>query len=148
MIKAVDDSNLSQLLCLMREYQTFYDVPNICEQTNSDFFAQFGEGSPQGCQFLYLLNGQAVAFATVYFSFSSTIAAKVGVLNDVYVHPNARRKGIANALIEHCRAYTKQHGGQRLQWVTAPTNEAAQALYDKMNTKKSTWHLYTYPVDV
>jgi len=144
MIEAVSEFNLPDVLPLVREYQQFYQVPEIDEGKNAEFFSQFGIGSPLGCQFVFKDSDRAVGFATIYFSFSSTIASKVGVLNDVYVQPNARRKGIAEALINHCRDYAVKHGAVRLQWVTATDNEQAQALYDKMNTKKSTWHFYTY----
>lgn len=147
MIEAVDQSNLPDVLPLVSEYQKFYKAPEVSNQQNSEFFSQFGIDSLLGCQFIYREGDRAVGFATVYFSFSSTIAAKVGVLNDVYVQPNARRKGIAEALINHCRDYAAKQGAVRLQWVTATDNEQAQALYDKMKTKKSTWHFYTYPVD-
>jgi len=80
----------------------------------------------------------------VYFTFTSTIAEKVAVLNDLYTSPDARGKGIGRQLIEHCRGYALKHGAVRLQWVTAPENTQAQALYDSLETGKSTWCFYTY----
>lgn len=147
MIEAVTDSNLSEVLPLIADYQRFYGVPEICDQRNAEFFAQFGPDSSLGCQFVFRENDQIKGFATLYFSFSSTIAAKVGVLNDLYVIPDARGQGVARALIDHCRDYAADYGAVRLQWVTATDNQLAQTLYDGMNTKKSTWHFYTYPVE-
>ena len=145
MIEAVSECNLTEVLPLIRRYQDFYQVPRMAEEKNIQFFSQFGEGSPFGCQFIYRQQGSAVAFATVYFSFSSTIAEKVAVLNDVFVEPNHRGEGIAKLLIDHCRDYAALLGAVRLQWVTALDNQSAQSAYDKMDTKKSSWHFYTYP---
>ena len=144
MIEAVSKNNLVEVLRLIRAYQEFYKVSEISDDRNSEFFAQFGESSPAGCQFIYREAGNVVGFATVYFSFTSTIAAKVAVLNDLYTLPNSRSKGVGRQLIEHCRNYAAENGAARLQWVTAPDNEQAQKLYESLNTGKSTWHFYTY----
>mgnify|MGYP001147849842 FL=1 len=144
MIEAVSKNNLTEVLPLIRAYQEFYKVSEISDDRNSEFFAQFGESSPAGCQFIYREAGNVVGFATVYFSFTSTIAAKVAVLNDLYTLPNCRGKGVGRQLIEYCRNYAAENGAARLQWVTAPDNEQAQKLYESLNTGKSTWHFYTY----
>jgi GNAT superfamily N-acetyltransferase len=144
-IEAVDKTNLAELLPLMRQYQEFYQIAGICDQRNKQFFSQFGNNSPLGCQFLYRENGRTLGFATVYLSYTSTIAAKVAVMNDLFTVENARGKGIGRKLIEHCRHYAKDNGAVRLQWVTAADNEQAQILYDNLNTQSRMWKFYTYP---
>lgn len=144
MIEPVSKNNLAEVLPLIRAYQEFYKVAETSDSKNAEFFSQFGESNPTGCQFLFRESGKVIGFATVYFSFTSTITAKIAVLNDVYTEPGYRGKGVASQLIEHCRGYAAKHGAARLQWVTAPDNEQAQKLYDSMNTGKSTWHFYTY----
>ena len=93
MIEFVHEGNLKEVLPLIRAYQEFYVVSDIDDDRNEGFFSQFGEKSPFGCQFLYRIDGRVVAFATVYFTFTSTIAQKVGVMNDLYVVPEVRGKG-------------------------------------------------------
>lgn len=144
MIEQITKSNLNEVLPLIRKYQEFYKVAEISDEKNQQFFSQFAEGSPLGCQFAFRMGGELVAFATVYFTFTSTIAAKVAVLNDLYTLPNARRSGVAKKLVEHCRQYAANNGAARLQWVTAPDNKQAQKLYNTMDTSKSMWHFYTY----
>ena len=95
---------------------------------------------------MFRQNRKAVAFATIYFSFTSSIPAKIATLNDLYTLPEARGQGIAHKLIEHCRAYAKQNGAARLQWLTAADNHVAQKLYDSLDTRKSDWIFYTCPV--
>ena len=144
MIEVVSKNNLDELLPLIRAYQEFYKVSEISDERNAEFFSQFGESNPAGCQFVFRESGNIVGFATIYFCFTSTNVTKVGVLNDLYTLPNCRGKGIGRKLIEHCRNYAAKNGASRLQWLTAPENEHAQKLYDKLNTSKSIWHFYTY----
>lgn len=144
MIEIVSKENISDVLPLIRGYQEFYNVANISDAKNKEFFSQFGESNPAGCQFLYRDNGMAVAFATVYFTYASSITAKVAVLNDLFTLSNLRGKGVGRQLVEHCRQYALENNASRLQWVTSPDNEVAQKLYDSMNASKSNWHFYAY----
>lgn len=146
MIEPVSVRNLDAVLPLIAQYQAFYRVEEISTEKNRAFFAQFGEQSQLGCQFLFRNGEQAVGFATVYVSFASTIAEKVAVLNDLYVCPQARGQGVARKLIAHCQTYAQQQGAVRLQWVTALDNAPAQKLYDGLAASKSTWHFYTLGV--
>ena len=144
MIEPVSADNLAELLPLIEQYQRFYEVKDISTSRNRDFFAQFGEANPFGCQFAYREAGEVIGFATVYFTFTSTIAAKVAVLNDLYTCSGHRGKGTGRKLIEHCREFAAENGAARLQWVTAPNNAVARKLYDSLDTVKSSWCFYTY----
>jgi ribosomal protein S18 acetylase RimI-like enzyme len=143
-IEVVTDETLDEVIPLIRRYQEFYGVTEISVEINRAFFLQFGERQSKGCQFLFREGGQAVAFSTVYFTYASTIAAKVAVLSDLYTLPENRGKGIGKQLIEHCRKYAFKKGAVRLQWVTAVNNRQAQRLYDSLDITKSTWCFYTY----
>ena len=144
-IEAVSNKNVEEVLPLIRKYQEFYQIQNIDDEVNRAFFSQFSKDSNEGCLFLYRdTNGKAVAFATVYFSFVSSIPAKVGVMNDLYTMPEQRGKGIGKQLINHCLQFALKKGAARLQWLTAEDNHTAQKLYDSLNAKKSMWNIYTY----
>jgi len=142
MIEVVSSENIKEILPLIRSYQAFYNVADINDSNNHEFFSQFGSDSDTGCLFGYRVGQKMVAFATVYFSFSSTIAAKVAVMNDLYIDPDYRRQGIAKALILHCEQYGRSKGAARLQWVTAADNLPAQSLYLSLGAKQSSWEHY------
>ena len=143
MIERVSEKNLDELLPLIEQYQQFYDVIGMSPAWNREFFSQFGESSPLGCQFIYRQNQSPVGFSTVYFCYASTIAAKVGVLNDLYVLPESRGQGIGRELIRYSYHYAISHGAVRLQWSTACDNNQAQGLYDALEAKKSACYFYT-----
>lgn len=145
MIEPISEKNLEEALPLIRQYQEFYKISGIDDDRNRQFFSQFSEEGNNGCLFLYRNDeGKAIAFATVYFTFVSSIPAKVGIMNDLYTVPGHRGQGIGKRLIDHCLQFALGKGAARLQWLTAEDNEPAQKLYDSLDTKKSTWKVYTY----
>ena len=144
MIEVVSKNNIAEVLPLIRAYQEFYNVANISDSKNEEFFSQFSEFNPAGCQFLYRDNEVVVGFATVYFSYASSITSKVAVLNDLFTVSNLRGQGVGRKLVEHCHQFASENNASRLQWVTAPDNEVAQKLYDSMGANKSNWNIYTY----
>lgn len=58
-------------------------------------------------------------------TYTSNIAAKVAVMNDLFCVSVMRGCGIVRKLVEHCREYAKASGATRLQWITAPNNKKA-----------------------
>jgi len=145
-IETVSANSLDDILPLIRQYQAFYGVEDSCDERNRRFFSRFGNDSEAGCQFLYREGGEVLGFATLYFSYASTIAAKVAVLNDLYTVENARGRGIARALLKYCQYYAAAHEAARLQWLTAPDNVPAQRLYDSLDANKSEWLFYSTPL--
>ena len=142
MIVEISDKNLDEILPLISRYQAFYNVENMSDEKNKEFFSQFGPNSSQGCLFGCWLEDKAVAFATVYFSFSSTLCAKVAIMNDLYVDNNFRRKGIGKELIYHCKNFALKSGAVRLQWLTQQKNSIANDVYTAIGASKSDWNFY------
>jgi GNAT superfamily N-acetyltransferase len=53
-------------------------------------------------------------------------------LEDLYVDPKNRRSGVGRALIKAVEEIAIAKGSKRLYWTTAPDNETARKLYDKL----------------
>jgi GNAT superfamily N-acetyltransferase len=90
-------------------------------------------------------DGTSLGFATIYWTWQTLHAARVGVLNDLFVVPSSRGSGTGRALIERCRELCRERGAEKLVWETAPDNATAQRLYDGIGAEKSTW--LTYELD-
>ena len=147
MIEPIDPITIDELLPLIRDYFKFYAIDGITDESMRNFFSQFGPSSDQGCLFAYRQKGGFVGFATVYFSYASSVLGKVAVLNDLYTEERHRKQGVATALINCCVDYAKQHNAKRLQWATAASNQTAQSVYDSFGAKSSNWLFYTYAIE-
>ena len=77
------------------------------------------------------LDGTLVGFA--HFFFHPTVwLADACHLQDLFVDPAARNRGVARALIEAVAATARERGAFRLYWHTHTGNATARALYDKV----------------
>ncbi len=142
MIETVNNDNFAEILPLIESYQAFYQVPDIDPEKNRRHFSRFLNDHSRGILFLFRHQQQAVGFATIYYTFSSSRAEEVGVLNDLFVLPEQRGHGIGRQLIEHAATVVKEKGLSRLQWLTANSNTTAQRFYEKAGAKKSDWFFY------
>lgn len=77
-------------------------------------------------------DGQALGFAQLYPALCSVDVAAYGVLYDLYVVPQARRAGVARALLQAARDTAVSRHWSRLELSTANDNHAAQRLYESM----------------
>lgn len=74
----------------------------------------------------------ALGFTQLYPSFSSVAARRLWILNDLFVSVEARRQGVARALLRAAAHHATACGAIRLTLCTAADNQAAQALYESM----------------
>ena len=143
----VEREDLDELLPLLRAYLDFYeasppeaDVRALCE-------ALIADPEREGVQLLARDgSGTAVGFATVYWSWSTTKAARLAVMNDLFVAPQARGTGAAEALIAACADAARAHGAVELEWSTAPDNLRAQAVYERVGGVRAAWIPYSLPL--
>jgi GNAT superfamily N-acetyltransferase len=146
-IAPVDDADLDDLLPLMRGYCDFYDVDPSDEDLLALSRALIGDPEREGLQLIARGDdGRALGFATIFWTWSTTVAGRIGVMNDLYVAPDGRGKGLADALIQACVARCRGRGADRLTWQTAPDNHRAQAVYDRVGGERSQWVDYEIKV--
>ena len=146
-IGRVGEGDLPELLPLMRGYCDFYEVSPSDEQLLGLSRALIADPERDGVQLIARNDdGQAVGFATIYWSWATTIASRIGVMNDLFVAPEARGTGAAEELIEACVEECRRRGASELTWQTAPDNERAQRVYDRIGGKRSQWLDYSLSV--
>ncbi|HYY63222.1 MAG TPA: GNAT family N-acetyltransferase [Gaiellaceae bacterium] len=147
-IEHVREETLAELLPLVRGYCDFYKVSPSDEQLLQLSRALLADPEGEGVQLLARDDeGRAVGFATIYWSWATTSAQRIGVMNDLFVAPEARGTGLAEALIEACRAECAARGAGKLTWQTALDNERAMKVYDRVGGRREQWLDYWLPVE-
>jgi GNAT superfamily N-acetyltransferase len=147
-IARVTEADLRDLLPLVRAYCDFYETSPSDEDLRSLSRALLVDPEREGVQLLARDDeGRAVGFATVYWTWATTSAERIGVMNDLFVATGARGTGLAEALIEACRAECAARGAGKLTWQTAPDNERAIKVYDRIGGTREQWVDYWLPVE-
>jgi len=145
-IARVQEADLPELLPLLRGYCDFYEVAPADDELLALARALIADPERDGVQLLARNAGEAVGFATIYWSWATTIASRIGVMNDLFVTPAARGTGAAERLIHACLDECREHGAAELAWQTAPGNARAQRVYDRVGATRSQWVDYSLSV--
>ena len=133
---------------LMRGYCDFYEVEPSDDDLLALARALLAEPERHGVQLIARDDdGRAVGFATVYWTWSTLKAREIGVMNDLFVSPEARGGGLAEALIAACAELCRERGAAELGWQTAKDNHRAQAVYERVGGRRAEWVDYSLPVD-
>ena len=142
-IRKVEAIDRDQLTELMYQYIVdFYKRPKPPIEKIHNLIELLLENN-RGIQFIAEKEGELLGFATLYYSFSTTKADKITIMNDLFVIENARGSGVADELFKTCDIFTKENGYAHMSWVTSGDNKRAQRFYDKMGGSLGNWLNYS-----
>jgi GNAT superfamily N-acetyltransferase len=129
-IRPITPADKPRWLELFKEYIVFYESKLSDEQyeltwkrINSDFNIT---------GLLAEKDGQVVGFTHYIFRPSTWEVEDFCYLEDLYVDPKVRGGGVGRALIKAVEEIAIATGSKRLYWTTAPDNETARKLNDKV----------------
>jgi GNAT superfamily N-acetyltransferase len=143
----VVEADLPELLPLVRAYCDFYDVAPTDEALLAVSRALIADPDREGVQLIARTDQtEAVGFATVYWTWDTLIAARAGIMHDLFVLPTARGTGVADRLIGACIDECRRHGAIKVGWQTARDNTRAQAVYERVGATRDEWVDYSLAV--
>jgi ribosomal protein S18 acetylase RimI-like enzyme len=147
-IEIVTEADLDDLLPLMRGYCDFYEVDPSDEALLAMSRTLIADPEREGLQLIARDDqGRAVGFATIFWTWSTLSASRIGVMNDLFVSEEARGSGAAADLIEACAERCRERGITELDWSTAHDNDRAQKLYDRVGAQRDArWLDYSLAV--
>jgi len=137
----------------MRGYCDFYEVSPPDDALLAMSRALIADPDGEGVQLIARdedtpagTGGRATGFATIFWTWSTLSASRIGVMNDLFVSSDARGGGLADALIAECVARCRERGATSLGWQTAKDNHRAQAVYERVGGKRDEWLDYSIEV--
>ena len=145
-IDVAAEPDLPDLLTLMRGYCDFYEVAPSDEALLAMSRALIADPAREGLQLIARdAQCKAIGFATIFWSWSTSHAARIAIMNDLFVAPGARGTGLADELIAACVDRARTRGAVVLAWQTAPDNHRAKAVYERVGGRRSEWLDYDLP---
>lgn len=88
--------------------------------------------------------GHAVGLAHIRACPRSLGGCDVGFLDDLFVAPDARGSGAADALFEALRNLAAERGWPAIRWITQHFNERGRAFYDRYTSGPSDFIMYQW----
>jgi GNAT superfamily N-acetyltransferase len=141
-IRSATEDDLSALLPLLRGYCDFYGFSPPDDGLIEMARALIASADSEGMLLVADDDGAVVGFAAVGWKWSSLRAARIAVLEDLFVASEARGRGAADALIRGCADRAREHGAPVLSWQTATDNHRAQAVYERVGASGDLWLEY------
>jgi GNAT superfamily N-acetyltransferase len=141
-VRPAAERDIPALMPLMRGYCEFYEANPSDSGLAEMATALIATADDEGMLLVADDDGEVIGFATVGWKWSSLRGARIAVLEDLFVAPEARGRGAADALITECATRARTHGAPVMTWLTAPDNHRAQAVYDRVGGKSEAFLEY------
>ena len=120
----------------------FERAPDQCTVTESQISTALFGNYPTVQAHVAEVNGEVAAMALWFLNFS-TWDGVAGILEDLFVWPKFRRRGLARALLAALAAECRDNGYTRLSWAVLNWNSDAIALYDGIGAQpQREWTTY------
>ena len=133
-IRRATPDDLEVVSGLFDQYRQFYRAASDLDAARRFL----GERLASGDSVVLLAwdGAEAFGFTQLYPSFSSLSMARIFILNDLFVAPAGRRRGVGAALLDAAADFGRASGAIRLTLSTEVTNTTAQSLYEGKGWKR------------
>ncbi len=121
---------LDSIAFLFNQYRIFYRQAS--DLAGARKFVQSRLQNQDAIVFLAIKNEQPIGYTQLFPSWSSVSMQLVWILNDLFVLPDQRNRGIAKALMNQVREYAVSTDAVRIILATEATNKIGQNLYESM----------------
>ncbi len=140
LIEKATSSSVAELARLYMEYRLFYGEPAEEERAlafiRERVMLSDSETPDTARYFIASMPSpdgpRAVGFMHLMPSTNTLAMRPMWLLEDLYVDPSARGRGVATSLLKYAEEFARGTGAERLTLATAHDNLAAQSIYKKL----------------
>lgn len=135
-IRAATPADVPQILAFIRGLATYEKLlPEVTATEEKLRATLFGPRPAAECVLAFVADRPA-GFA-LFFTNYSTFLAQPGIyLEDLFVEPDCRGRGIGKALLLHVARLANARGCGRLEWAVLDWNEPAIAFYESLGARR------------
>lgn len=133
----------ADIVATIHELAEFERAADECTVTEEQLRAALFTDHPTVFGHVAAIDGQVAATALWFLNFSTWDGAAGIYLEDLFVRPAFRRRGLARALLSALARECVDHGYSRLSWAVLNWNVNAITLYDAVGGRPQTeWTTY------
>lgn len=138
-VAKIDD--IEQLAVLFDEFRKFY--AQTTDVYNAKLFLTERIQNNESIIFVAEKEDKLIGFIQMYPTFSSVSMMKDMIMNDLYVFPEFRKKGVGKALLETAKKFCTDHNFKGL-WVETANDNPARSLYESLGWEKDVSFVHYY----
>jgi GNAT superfamily N-acetyltransferase len=131
-IEAVRPRDVARLLELIRALAEYEKLSHLVVGTEDQLHEELFGPRPVIESVLAWDGGQALGFALFFHNYSTFLTRRGLYLEDLFVVPEARGRGIGKALIRHGAQLAVARGCGRYEWSVLDWNTPAIAFYESL----------------
>jgi ribosomal protein S18 acetylase RimI-like enzyme len=140
-IRSANTDDLPLLVLLFEAYREFYQQASDPEAA-AKFLQERVANKDAEIFVAESEEGELAGFVQLYPLFSSTRMKRFWLLNDLYVSPEQRGKGISVLLIDKAKELCRQTGSAGMMLETAKSNDIGNKLYPRAGFTLDDAHNY------
>jgi len=134
-IRRAGPRDIPEILSLVRELAEYERAPREVTATEADLLRDGFSGTPRFFVELAEWDGAPAGFALWFFNYSTWQGRPGLYLEDLFVRPALRGRGIGKALLVHLARVAVAEGCGRFQWQVLDWNAAAIGFYETLGAK-------------
>jgi len=131
-LRAAEPRDLAAIVGLIRELAEFERLTHLLRVTPETLRPHLFGDKPVAESVVGEVSGEVVAFALFFTNFSTFLAKPGLYLEDLYVKPEHRGRGLGGAMLEHLGAMAVQRDYGRFEWSVLDWNQHAIRFYEGM----------------
>lgn len=131
-LAAVTEADVPAILDLVKKLAAYERLSHLVVATESDFREALFGPRPAVEAVLAFVGETPAGFALFFASFSTFLGRPGLYLEDVFVEPEFRGRGIGKALLRHLAAIAQARKYGRMEWAVLDWNEPAIGFYKRL----------------
>ena len=120
---------------LVRELAEYEKLLPEAKATPADFLRELESPNPVIHVLIAEFDGAPVGFALYFFNFSTFVGRPGLYLEDLFVRPAERSRGIGRALLRALARIARERGCGRMEWAVLDWNEPALRFYRSLGAR-------------
>ncbi|MBZ5859047.1 GNAT family N-acetyltransferase [Flavihumibacter profundi] len=138
-------SDLAAVAFLFDQYRQFYNqLPDL---DKARAFLKERLEKNESVILVAMENGEFLGFTQLYPIFSSVSLSRTWLLNDLFVSPEQRGKGIGSMLLDAAKEIGRHSNAKWILLETAEDNTIAQSVYEKNGWIRETDRYYRFDLE-
>lgn len=131
---------LKEFICALAEYEKLASECFVTEEKLAQ--SLFGE-KPDAEALIAFLDGEPAGFALFFHNYSTFLAQRGLYLEDLFVKPELRRRGVGQALFKRLARIAVERDCGRFEWSALDWNTPAIQFYERMGARMmSEWSIF------